>query len=124
MDLHSKRVFRRHHIGDAELPLTLQSDGILVSLRTHGHWFNRMLGRVIIKNISAGGAGILASHLIRMTRKITVVFPESTGIAPQRARVVYTRVLNPPLCFYGIEWEDRSGEILKKVQELYGARIK
>lgn len=120
MNLYSKRVFRRHHIGEDELPLPLQSDGILVTLLTDGRWFNKTLGRVIIKNISAGGAGIVASHLIKIPKKVIVSFPPSTGIAPQQARVVHAREINPPLCFYGIEWEDRSGDILKKLRERYG----
>lgn len=123
MNQYFKRVFRRYHIGDNELPLSIQSDGILVTLQNKGYWFSKTLGRAIVKNFSAGGAGLVAPHSIKIPRKVVVIFPSSVGIEPQQARVVHAKGINPSLFFYGIEWVDRSGEVLKKVQERYGDRL-
>lgn len=123
MNQHSKRIFRRHHIGDDALPLPLQSDGILVTLLTNGFLFKRTLGRVIIKNVSISGAGILVSHLITIPNAFTLVFPSVSGIKPQKASVVHTRALNPSLNFYGIKWDNMSPDILSKLKATYGDKI-
>lgn len=125
MKKYSKRIFTRYHIGDDEPPLYQQSDGILVTLRSNCHWwFNKTLGRAILKDISAGGGGFVAPHAIKIPKKVIVIFPVSIGIGPQQVDVVHVKEVTPQLLFYGIEWKDRSGEVLRKTLELYGDRLK
>lgn len=116
----SKRRFTRYYFGDTTIPLQQQTGGLVVTLMEDGLLFDEALGRVIIKDISAGGAGVLASSIITVPKKILIVFPKDAGIKTQKAHVVHMRQLNPALNFYGIQWDSKCGTLVSQVRAHWG----
>lgn len=116
----SRRHFTRYYFGDKTQPLQQQSGGLVVMLREASLLLGEELGRVIIKDISTGGAGVLVSSIIKVPKKALIVFPKESGIKPQKVLVVYTRQLNPALNFYGLQWANKRNGIVEQVQSHWG----
>lgn len=96
-----RRETPRLYFHDGETPFDRQSSGLPAQLLTPGFFRDHLLGRIIVKDISLGGAGFLAPVRLLVPKRILIQFDDVTLLAGD---VLHRRPIEPLLCFYGVRW--------------------
>lgn len=96
-----RREYPRWQLSDDMVPLQLQSKGLPAQLWGTGLLFNKLIGQVVIKDLSMGGAGLLAPSRYRVPNRISLVLEGAPGLAGE---VMHRREIGPSLVFYGVRW--------------------
>lgn len=96
-----RREFPRWHLSDDSVPLELQSRGLPAQLWGSGLLFDKLIGQVVIKDLSMGGAGVLAPSRYRVPNKVRLAL---AGAPPLGAVVMHRRRIGESLVFYGLQW--------------------
>lgn len=100
-DAAKRREHPRWQLSDDSVPLQLQSTGLPAQLWGAGLLFDKLIGQVVIKDLSMGGAGVLAPSRYRVPKKISLVLEGAPGLSGE---VMHRREIGPSLVFYGVRW--------------------
>jgi|GEM_PF-3212600 len=100
-DVAKRREYPRWHLSDDSVPLQQQTKGLPAQLWGTGLLFDRLIGQVVIKDLSMGGAGLLAPSSYRVPNKISLVLNGTRGLA---GVVMHRRPIGSSLVFYGVQW--------------------
>jgi len=93
------RRYQRWYFNAKQAPLTQQSHGVPAEISTA--LVGQAISRAILKDVSAGGAGILIPSVNRLPRYICL---KSEELGSTRGEVVYRRRVSSQLEFIGIRW--------------------
>lgn len=94
------RKFFRWYFNSANQPTELQTRGVAVKLYPTT-LFGRELCNAVLKDISYGGAGVLAPTSKVIPEQILLIYDERHKL---KAKVVYRRQINDKLVFLGVRW--------------------
>ena len=71
-----RRVDPRLYFHDSETPLEQQSTGVPAIIQAPGLLFNRQLGRGIVKDLSVGGVGFIASSRLELPPRVLLLLDD------------------------------------------------
>ncbi|GAA0561412.1 MULTISPECIES: PilZ domain-containing protein [Rheinheimera] len=100
------RRYLRWYFSTANQPHETQTKGIAVKLKQPG-LFGSQLCQAVVKDISLGGAGLLAPLSKAVPDMLVVEYDSETRI---KAEVIYRRAVSDKLEFLGISWLDTKRE--------------
>lgn len=102
--LSSRRNDPRFYVHDINTPFELQTSGVPATLKALGLLFSRNLGQVIVKDLSMGGVGFLASSQLQVPKRVLLCLD---SCAPLACEILHQHSVAPQLCFYGGRWQER-----------------
>lgn len=97
----SRRVDPRLYFHDNETPLEQQSTGVPVLIQAPGLLFRRQLGRGIVKDLSVGGVGFIASSRLELPPRVLLLLDDCP---PLYCEILHRRPVVPLLYSYGACW--------------------
>ena len=100
------RKYLRWYFCTANQPHEVQTKGVPVKLLQSG-LFGNQICLAVVKDMSLGGAGLLAPVSKTVPDLIVVKYDEQTRI---KAEVVYRRQVSDKLVFLGLSWLDAKRE--------------
>jgi hypothetical protein len=101
------RNYYRWYFYDPEQSLQTQTKGIAVKLKRLG-WFGSDIGNAVVKDMSMGGAGVLAPLKDNVPDQFWVLYDKNTKV---KARVCYRKAINDKLEFLGLEWQGNDSSV-------------
>ncbi len=101
------RNYYRWYFYDPQQSLQTQTKGIAVKLRRLG-WFGSEIGSAVVKDMSMGGAGLLAPLKDKVPDQFWVLYDKTTKV---KARVCYRKAINDKLEFLGLEWQGNDSAV-------------
>jgi len=105
------RDFYRWYFYDPQQSLQTQTKGIAVKLKRLG-WFGGEIGSAVVKDMSLGGAGLLAPLKDKVPEQFWVLYDKSTQV---KAKVRYRTAINDKLEFLGLEWQGKDKAVRLKL---------
>ncbi|WP_185714233.1 PilZ domain-containing protein [Rheinheimera mesophila] len=110
------RSYYRWYFYDPQQSLQTQTKGIAVKLKRLG-WFGGEIGSAVVKDMSMGGAGLLAPLKDQVPDQFWVLYDKTTKV---KARVCYRKTINDKLEFLGLEWQGKDNatrlQLLRKLR--------
>jgi hypothetical protein len=94
------RRFYRWYFYNPEQSLQTQTKGIAVKLKKPG-WFGGEIGSAVVKDMSIGGAGLLAPLKDKVPDLFWVFYDKTTKV---KAKVCYRKAVTDKLEFLGLQW--------------------
>ncbi|HEY0924362.1 PilZ domain-containing protein [Rheinheimera pacifica] len=102
----ASRKYLRWYFSAQSQPVAIQSKGIAVKLWQSG-LFGSQICQAVVKDMSLGGAGLLAPLAKTVPDIVMVEYDNQFKI---KAEVVYRRQVSDKLVFLGISWLDAKRE--------------
>ena len=106
-----KRRFQRLYLDMSNCSEAEQAHGLPIKLY-HKGWLGRYIGSAVLKDISAGGAGIIVPAQHILPEILVVVYEQSLHL---KAEVVYSRKISSRLIFIGVKWSDLGSKKLARL---------
>jgi hypothetical protein len=105
------RNYYRWYFYDPQQSLQTQTKGIAVKLKRLG-WFGSDIGSAVVKDMSMGGAGVLAPLKDNVPDQFWVLYDKNAKV---KARVCYRKAITDKLEFLGLEWQDNDSSVRLKL---------
>lgn len=96
-----RRTHPRLYFHDGETPLEIQSCGVPAQIRIPGLLFDELVGRAIVKDLSLGGVGFIASSRVVLPDRLLLLLGDCP---PLYCQILHRRLVAPQLSFFGARW--------------------
>lgn len=112
-----RRTYPRWYFHDPEVPFEEQTSGIAGQVRRPGVFYDSLIGRIIVKDMSVGGIGFIAPRRYNLPKRVVVNVGNGY---PLLCEILHCRPVNRALNFYGARWYRMDRQVVMLAIARYG----